>query len=294
MKDIEWCKYLVECLYEVWFTVFSASLPFYPPQYAREMVKYARNVLHLLKKKYKCNKRIEIIYRKMIAACGLADLCEDAVQMFNGIYIYIYIKYIDMKTEGIEPDVETINLYFQSCSTENQFRRDSGMRLYEEEKEEEEKVGIRLSNASHSTSESSTTGHNPFMTDTPLQLEKYRKKMAAILEQGVIEFPEICPQEECPKILREEEVMAGFQKGLNSYTVTCPNCKIPFVPQLEISFPAGRGKPNKVKSLYLLSPALFYKEVQNLLDQNQAHLFFQVYIYIYRYIYSINFGRNIN
>jgi hypothetical protein len=38
----------------------------------------------------------------------------------------------------------------------------------------------------------------------------------------------------CKDDLREEEILTGFKKDINDYTVLCPKCNQPFVPKFTI------------------------------------------------------------
>ncbi len=51
MSSGEWARYMLECVFEVWFKVFSASIVLYPPPRRPDMVKYASHLLNTIKKK---------------------------------------------------------------------------------------------------------------------------------------------------------------------------------------------------------------------------------------------------
>ena len=50
MNNNDWVKHLLESIYNVWFTLFSSSLPLYN-SYAAELIKYSKVLLTNLKKK---------------------------------------------------------------------------------------------------------------------------------------------------------------------------------------------------------------------------------------------------
>jgi len=51
MSNSELTKYMLECIFEVWFKVFTYSIQYYPSLYSIDFIRYAYNFLTLIKKK---------------------------------------------------------------------------------------------------------------------------------------------------------------------------------------------------------------------------------------------------
>ncbi len=139
----------------------------------------------------------------------------------------------EMKKEHIEPTIDTINAYFQACG----------------------KAGKKQS-PSHSEE------------DTKDQTK--REEISRTLYEAVIDLPKICGNLTCGRVFREEELMSGWSRNLNTYTVRCPGCTKEFVPNLDVSSRAGSVQH------YFLFPLLFAKEVNNLIEFKTISVFFSV------------------
>ena len=58
-------------------------------------------------------------------------------------------------------------------------------------------------------------------------------KLSNVLENSLfMDIEKMCLK--CKEMLREEEILTGFQKDLNNYTVKCPKCQQCFVPKFTI------------------------------------------------------------
>ena len=57
-------------------------------------------------------------------------------------------------------------------------------------------------------------------------------EISYIVENVVISAFTQCMNTTCNYLIREEEVMTGWQKSMNEYVSQCPKCKAKFVPQL--------------------------------------------------------------
>jgi len=70
----------------------------------------------------------------------------------------------------------------------------------------------------------------------------------------------------CKEDLREEEILTGFKKDINDYTVLCPKCNQPFVPKFTIySEQENMFIPGKTGTkINLLPPITLYKQFFNL------------------------------
>lgn len=51
MSNSELTRYMLECIFEVWFKVFTHSIQYYPLLYSIDFIRYAYNFLLLVKKK---------------------------------------------------------------------------------------------------------------------------------------------------------------------------------------------------------------------------------------------------
>lgn len=51
MSSSELTKYMLECIFAVWFKVFTCSIQHYPRLYSLDFIQYAYNFLGLVKKK---------------------------------------------------------------------------------------------------------------------------------------------------------------------------------------------------------------------------------------------------
>ena len=58
-------------------------------------------------------------------------------------------------------------------------------------------------------------------------------RLSSVLENLLyFEMDKQCPN--CKQVLREEEIMSGFEKNLTNYKVVCPICKESFIEQFTI------------------------------------------------------------
>ena len=130
----------------------------------------------------------------------------------------------------------------------------------------------------------SATG-GAFVDDSGLEvLIRRNKKIQHIIYNALIEFPDSCTNEQCERIIREEEIISGWPKSLNSYMCRCPACKADFIPELQISYLFM--KKEKKYNFYLLSPVLFFKEVMNLINFKGYQIFFTVTFFNYSFLLS--------
>jgi len=51
MTNRELTKYMLECIFIVWFKIFTSATQYYPRIYSIDFIKYAENFLSLIKKK---------------------------------------------------------------------------------------------------------------------------------------------------------------------------------------------------------------------------------------------------
>jgi len=51
MSNSELTRYMLECIFDVWFKVFTDSIHLYPKLYHIDFIRYAYNFLTLIKKK---------------------------------------------------------------------------------------------------------------------------------------------------------------------------------------------------------------------------------------------------
>jgi len=51
MNENEWAKYMLECIFEVWFKIFVNGISLYPDIYYVEFINYAFSYLKLILRK---------------------------------------------------------------------------------------------------------------------------------------------------------------------------------------------------------------------------------------------------
>mmetsp|Transcript_3264 Transcript_3264/g.2986 ORF Transcript_3264/g.2986 Transcript_3264/m.2986 type:complete len:364 (+) Transcript_3264:347-1438(+) len=59
-------------------------------------------------------------------------------------------------------------------------------------------------------------------------------QISYILENIVIFTVSKCQNTTCAYVMKEEEIMTGWQKSMNEYISQCPKCKAKFVPKLQL------------------------------------------------------------
>ena len=144
----------------------------------------------------------------------------------------------DMKKNRIEPSLETITAYFQASGKTTKVVKTNST-VPKGGEEEEVKTG--------------------------------KSEVSTALYNAVIELPNKCGGATCGRFFREEELMSGWSRNLNTYTVKCPACGKEFVPNLQVTLAA-----DKVAQFYFLFPPLFAKEVYNLIEFKTSSVFFSV------------------
>ena len=78
-------------------------------------------------------------------------------------------------------------------------------------------------------------------------------------EKIVFLCSEICP--ECESLLKEEDIISGFQKSYSSYTINCIKCKNLLVPRMYIII-----DHNEYEEAEFLSPSVMYRELERCLS----------------------------
>lgn len=154
----------------------------------------------------------------------------------------------EMKKKQVEPSIDTINAYFQAC-------------------------GRILKKANVAKEEKKQAGND----------DKKKDKIKNLIKKAAIELPDKCGNYNCTCKLTEEQLMSGFSRNLNTYTVKCAECKGEFVPQMEIYLDA-----KKTKHYYLLSPPLFLKEFFNLIEIKTSAVLFTVLLFLIFYFHRPN------
>eukprot|EP01022_Parablepharisma_sp_SALTPOND_P004610 TRINITY_DN120621_c2_g1_i1.p2 TRINITY_DN120621_c2_g1~~TRINITY_DN120621_c2_g1_i1.p2 ORF type:complete len:392 (-),score=20.85 TRINITY_DN120621_c2_g1_i1:3666-4841(-) len=248
MSNSELTRYMLECIFDVWFKVFTDSIRLYPKLNHIDFIRYAYNLLNLIKKKvlfasknknqYKPLKNLELLYKRMIEACGMCEQKEEAARIFQ-----------DIKKDSIEPSVDTFNAYFQACgkALHNVGKKTGGVEA-KMTVEEEKKAAAAMEKE-----------------------KKQQEKLLRIIHKVVIELSNRCPNPECDRYLREEEIITAWPRSLHTYSIKCPACGKEFIPDLSVQF-----SPEKEKHYYFLFPPLFAKEVHNLIENKSSNIFFKV------------------
>ena len=77
-----------------------------------------------------------------------------------------------------------------------------------------------------------------------------------------------CPNQECTKVLLEEDIRNGWRADANNYTTECPWCACRFVPRFVVHI--GGSGPGRTITCEFLSPMTLKKEVENVLGKNVA------------------------
>lgn len=61
------------------------------------------------------------------------------------------------------------------------------------------------------------------------------QKLSQILENSLyLEIENLCQNEECKKLLKEEEILSSFSKNLSAYIIKCPVCQQNYVPKFGV------------------------------------------------------------
>ena len=175
----------------------------------------------------------------MIEACGMCEQREEAARIFQ-----------DIKKDSIEPSVDTFNAYFQACGKAlHSVGRKSNAAEVKLTVEEEKEAVVQMEKE-----------------------KKQREKLMKIIHKVGIELSNKCPNPECDRYLREEEIITAWPRSLHTYSIKCPACGRDFIPDLEVQF-----SHEKSKRFYFLFPPLFTKEVHNLIENKSANIFFKVH-----------------
>jgi len=103
MNDQEWARYLAEAVYLIWFQVFSTALPMYN-SHSRELIAFARQLLDPIARRLKPFKNIEIVYRKLIEACGTCRLREEVEALFTEL----------KEVHKVDPDKITFGTHYHA------------------------------------------------------------------------------------------------------------------------------------------------------------------------------------
>ncbi len=175
----------------------------------------------------------------MIEACGMCGEKEEAAKIFQ-----------DIKKDSIEPSVDTFNAYFQACgkALHGSGKNPLGGTEHKLSAEEEKKAAVAIQKE-----------------------QKLQEKLLRYINKALIELSNNCPNPECDRYLREEEIISAWPRSLHTYTIKCPACNKDFIPYLDVQFSS-----TKVKHYYFLFPPLFAKEVHNLVENKSADVFFRV------------------
>jgi hypothetical protein len=150
----------------------------------------------------------------------------------------------DIKKE-LEPSVDTISLYFQVCDKATQRSKNRTESMNPITVEEDKKV-------------------------TAIE-KKYKEKLLGVMEKAVVELSTKCKNPECDRYLKEEEIISAWPRSYDTYFIKCPTCNKDFIPTLDIQISS-----DKIKNYYFLFPPLFRKEINNLIDNKGAKIFYTV------------------
>ncbi len=145
----------------------------------------------------------------------------------------------EMKKAKVEPSIDTINAYFHAC-------------------------GRAIVGRSSFTKAEDVKALD---VATVQKVQKIRQRLTT----AVIDLTNTCPNPACATSLQEEELISGWGRNLNTYTVKCLACAKDFIPNLEI-----KVTPDKTKRYYFLFPPLFLKEVANLAEFKTSAVFYTV------------------
>jgi len=147
--------------------------------------------------------------------------------------------------KNLEPSVDTISLYLQVCDKATQKSKDKTEPISSMTVEEDKKM-------------------------TTIEKE-CKEKLIGLIEKAVVELSTKCKNPECDRYLKEEEMISAWPRSFDTYLIKCPTCNKDFIPTLDI-----QTSPDKIETCYFLFPPLFRKEINNLIDNKGAKVFYTV------------------
>lgn len=94
-------------------------------------------------------------------------------------------------------------------------------------------------------------------------------EISSIIENIVIFAVTQCMNTTCNYLIREEEIMSGWQKSMNDYVSQCPSCKAKFVPKLGLYTDSDHELLNSKDGVEIqwLPPSCLLKEFTNCMSQ---------------------------
>jgi hypothetical protein len=163
----------------------------------------------------------------------------------------------ELKELKVDPDKETFAVYFQACAASTGFANPIAKKTTEkvaeaDEKKEEEVV------------------HN-------------EEEISHMIQDILIVPIDTCTNPKCERTLKEEDIISGMEKSMNSYIVKCNFCECKFVPRFNVFTESGsqvlNGKDGT--SFEFLSPATLLKEFTSAFNKKKQKLFKNVRFNIY-------------
>lgn len=102
-----------------------------------------------------------------------------------------------------------------------------------------------------------------------LKYEDEAAEISYVIENVVIFAVTQCLNTTCNHLIREEEIMSGWQKSMNEYISQCPSCKAKFVPQLNLYTDSDHEFLNGKDGIEIqwLPPSCLLKEFTNCISQ---------------------------
>jgi len=156
-------------------------------------------------------------------------------------------------------------------------QREEALKLFQDLKKNSLELSIETFNAYFQACSESSYNTTQHTTKPPPEIsKKHQSKLMNMLQKAVIELNIKCPNVECNNYLREEEIITNYPKNLDTYQTMCSVCEKQFIPNLDVYL-----SKNKIKQYMFLSPHLFSKETNNLINNAKSStIFFTVFVVI--------------
>lgn len=99
-------------------------------------------------------------------------------------------------------------------------------------------------------------------------------QISYVLDNLVIFTVAQCQNTTCSFVMKEEEIMTGWQKSMNEYVSQCPKCKAKFVPKLQIFTDSDHEILNGKEGVEIqwLPPSCLMKEFTNCITQRGENI----------------------
>lgn len=218
--------------------------------HCKELVSFARKLFEHTAKKLAPFKNTELVYRRLIEACGTCKLKDEIEQLFTEL----------KEVYKVDPDKVTFGTHYHAFALASLNTDIPGVAAKDMYVPTMEQMDPSLKSKMHMSPEQE---HEESKGQTS---GKARKKLSQILESHLyLNITKQCLK--CEAELREEELLSLFPRDAHKPEVRCPVCGSSFSPEFKVhsEFPGLFGLNGREGKTYkFLSPIMLYKELATL------------------------------